>query len=57
MVITLAVQNDLKLHQMDVITAFFLMESSEEPYMKQPEGYEIKDKEDLVCQLKRESMA
>ena len=53
MVIALAVQKDLKLHQMDVTTAFLNGELKEELYIKQPEGYEVKGKEDLVCRLKK----
>ena len=52
-VIALAVQNGLKLHQMDVTTAFLNGELKEEVYMKQPEGYVIKGKEGLVCKLKK----
>ena len=49
MVTALAVQNGLKLHQMDVITTFLNGELKEEVYMKQPEGYVVKGKESLVC--------
>ena len=52
-VIALAVQNGLKLHQMDVTTAFLNGKLKEEVYMKQPEGYTVKGKEDLVCRLKK----
>ena len=41
-VIALAVQNGLKLHQMDVTTAFLNGELEEEVYMKQPEGFAAK---------------
>ena len=53
MVIALAVQNGLKLHQMDVTIAFFNGELKEEVYLKQPEGYVVKGKEDLVCKLRK----
>ena len=53
MVIALAIQNGLKLHQMDVTTAFLNGELKEEVYMKQPEGYVVKGKEDLVCKLRK----
>ena len=38
-VIALAVHKDMKLHQMDVKTAFLNGELSEEVFMKQPEGF------------------
>ena len=38
-VIALAVQNDLKLHQIDVTTAFPNGDLKEEVHMKQPEGF------------------
>ena len=38
-VIALAVQNDLKLHQMNVTTAFPNGDLKDEVYMKQPEGF------------------
>ena len=51
-VIALAVQNGLKLHQIDVTTAFLNGELEEEVYTKQPEGFVDKDRQHLVCKLK-----
>ena len=52
-VIAFGVQNGLKLHKMDVTTAFLNGELNEEVYMRQPEGFAAKGKEGLVCKLKR----
>ena len=52
-VIALAVQNSMKMHQMDVTTAFLNVELQEEVYMKQPEDFVAEGQEDLVCKLKR----
>ena len=52
-VIALAVQNDLKLHQIDVTTAFLNGDLKDAVYMKQPEGFVVKGQEHLVCKLKR----
>ena len=51
--ISLAVQNGMKLHQMDVTTAFLNGELEDEVYMRQPEGFVSKGQEDLVCKLKQ----
>ena len=56
-IIALAVNNGMKLHQMDVTTAFLNGELEEEVYMKQPEGFIVKSKEDFVCKLKLRHMA
>ena len=52
-VIALAVKKGLKLHQMDVTTAFLNGELEEEVYMKQPEGFVADGQEHLVCKLRK----
>jgi hypothetical protein len=42
----------LKIKQMDVKTTFLHGDLKEEIYMKQPEGFVVKNKKDLVCKLK-----
>ena len=48
-----AVQKDMIVHQMDVVTAFLNGELDDEIYMQQPEGYKVSGKENLVCKLKK----
>ena len=38
---------------MDVKTTFLHMDLKEEIYMKQPEGFMVKGKKELVCRLKK----
>ena len=51
MLIALAAVHDLKIHQMDVKTAFLNRELDEEIYMEQPEGFIVPCKEKKVCRL------
>jgi hypothetical protein len=43
----------MKIHQMDVVTAFLYAPIDEEIYMKQAPGFEEPGKERLVCRLKK----
>jgi hypothetical protein len=50
---SLATTFDLEIEQMDVKTTFLHGDLEEEIYMKQPEGFIVKGKQELVCKLKR----
>ena len=52
MLLALAAQDGLHVHQMDVTTAFLNGKLKEEVYMDQPEGFVVQGKEGLVCKLK-----
>lgn len=52
-ILSLVVNEDLHLEQLDVKTAFLNGTLEEEIFMEQPEGYEVKGKEDMVCLLKK----
>ncbi len=51
-ILAIAAERDMELHQMDVKTAFLYGELKETVYMDQPEGYIVKNP-NLVCRLKK----
>ena len=51
--VALSVQHGLKMHHVDVATAFLNGELEEEVYMKQPPGFCIEGQENFVCKLKK----
>ena len=52
-ILALVASYNLELDQMDVKTAFLHGLLDEEIFMKQPEGYEVTGKENMVCLLKK----
>jgi hypothetical protein len=52
-ILSLVVVEDLHLEQLDVKTTFLHGDLEEEIYMQQPQGYEVKGKENLVCRLNK----
>lgn len=51
--LTLAGKRNLVLKHLDVRTAYLYGDIKEEIYMRQPPGYEVRGKEELVCRLRR----
>jgi len=51
-VLSIVATEDLHLEQLDVKTAFLHGDLEEEIYMEEPQGFEVKGKEKLVCRLK-----
>ena len=52
-VLSLVAVEDMHLEQLDVKIAFLHGDLEEDIYMHQPQGYEVKGKENLVCRLKK----
>ena len=52
-ILSLVVVEDLHFEKLDVKTTFLHEDLEEEIYMQQPQGYEVKGKEKLVCRLKK----
>jgi len=52
-ILGLVAAEDFHLEQLDVKTTFLHGDFEEEMYMQQPQGYEVKGKEKLVCRLKK----
>ena len=52
-IMTLVAHFDLELHQMDVKTAFLNGDIEKEIYIVQPDNFEVKSKQHLVCRLKK----
>jgi hypothetical protein len=51
--LSVVVAFDFEVEQMDVKTTFLHGDLEEEIYMKQPEGFVVKGKKELVCKLKK----
>ena len=52
-VLSIVATEDLHLEQLDVKVAFLHGDLDEEIHMAQPQGFEVKGKENLVCRLKK----
>ena len=53
LLLSVAAAFDFEVEQMDVKTTFLHGDLEEEIYMKQPEGFAVKGKKELVCKLKK----
>ena len=53
MIIAIAALRNLKIHQMDVKTAFLNEDLNEEIYMEQPEVFSVPRKKGKICRLIR----
>ena len=52
-ILSLVVVEDLHLEQLNVKIAFLHGDLEEDMYMQQPQGYEVKGKDNLGCRLKK----
>ena len=53
LLLSVAATFDFEVEQMDVKKTFLHGDLEEEIYMKQPEGFMVKGKKELVCRLKK----
>ena len=53
LLLSIVVSFDFEVEPMDVKTTFLHGNLEEEIYMKQPEGFMVKGKKELVCRLKK----
>ena len=53
LLLSVAAAFDFKVEKMDVKTSFLYGDLEEEIYMKQPKGFMVKGKKELVCRLKK----
>ena len=53
LLLSVAATFDFEIEHMDVKTTFLHGDMEEEIFMKQPEGYVVKGKKELVCKLKK----
>ena len=53
LLLSVATAFDFEIEQMDVKTTFLHGDIEEEIYMKQPKGFMVKGKKELVCRLKK----
>ena len=56
MILALVARDDLFLEQMDVKTTFLHVDLEEEIYMMQPQGFEVRGKDKMVCKLHKSFM-
>ena len=53
LILSVAATFDFEIEQMDVKTTFLHGDLEDKIYMKQPEGFMVKGKKELVCKLKK----
>jgi hypothetical protein len=56
-ILALAANRGWQVHHLDVKSAFLYGVLEEEVYVQQPDGYEVKGKENCVLRLNKDSMA